>query len=700
MPTNFPEAREVNVEEILKEGVPEINTEQEFNNANPDAVISKLDGGDYVINGKEEEIARNSSGDILIDLFNSSEIENGDLVEIASGLRLSLSQDLHYSKDLMFFSRGEATIDLNSNDLLIQGSANGNTSDLSSDASRGDKTITVVDGSKFSAGEWIQILGSPDQDDNDVLMPQTELNKIKSISTDTLTLKYPLAHNYPTGFTTEPNVTVVDNLRENIVLRNLNIQDGYIRPRYIKNLQIENVNLNGARFLQGNDTSNFIAKVDNLNISDQSGSSLMLKLCGLRFSKIDVDIEGPNGGDAIRLRGCADSKIRSKKLQEIPVRALRMYQCDNVEADINQIQGTQTATGNIEVILFNYSDNCTVRLNEYEEKNKTGEANAVEFRGDSTNCNLDIEKMYIDTNSAIMVKADAYDSVIDINKVINRSGGGVVVLVGDDPDKADLTIEINKHEITKVTSSPILLRTSSTTEFVSDFGTIKVKNCVYERGEGNLVSLGGTNSGNVIQTLDISNVKTKNESVTEGSLITVNIPCDVINISNARMDSPGSRAILLPTNYNELYLDSIKTGRIFGLDFGTIKQMNGVELTYEESTFADIGSEGWFGTNFGNATGETCLSRYDGEFYKISGVAQKTDGTALAVGDTVLNFDPPFKGSTKQTQKWTVKAGTGLAVLKVPPGAPTTVVVDYVEDTSTTNPEINLDSPLLKSYHG
>ena len=445
----------------------------------------------------------------------------------------------------------------------IEGSLSGTTSDLTASASRGDKTVDVANGALFSEGDIVEIEASPDEANNDAADkgPQRELNEVVSISTNTLTLEYPLGHNYPTGYGTEPKVTVLTTFKQDIEWHGLDITDAGLTIGYVDNLSIENCEMNA---LQGLDTASLHLWVANVRITDAIGSGVnaLLHLHGVRFFNVSATTYG-GAKDGARFTGCADGQYRVKVL-ECPQRGIRLYKCQHVNTPDSQILGTQTQTTNMELLLFDHSYHCCF-TGTIEEINKTTLVNLFEFRGDSVGCKVINSSIHVHTTYPGWVKPTATGSQIVENAFYVYTSASLITLDYDTTPASNATLHIKNNKIYKQDGCTYiyLLRTAGNAELLAPYGVIELKGNYLERGEGGLVTLGGTGAGSALGILAVINNTTADGSGGSGSLIYLSgVPVTWLFAVGNCMETPGSRKIYTGDAASYIYLDGNRCGEI------------------------------------------------------------------------------------------------------------------------------------------
>lgn len=500
---------------------------------------------------------------------NAIKAANGGTGEVvAPGGEYNLDSDLTLLSNVRIRSLGGKIKFSGTGKVLVKGTAAGNTSDLSADADRGDKTVTVVDGTQFTAGDTVEILSSPNEADNSTKLQFAELNEIASISTNTLTLKYPLAHPYTTGHTTEPKVTVIDSLKENVEFENVEFSGGNFEHAYVKGLRLKGCKLSGGTAFGSGGTTWGCSRDVEIDLSTEddagaaTGTTSLVYLYNIADFTAKVRTYGGNQ-DGIRIWGCADGDLFPSVI-EAANRGIWAYECDNVVFHHPVIKGSQSSTANIEVLLLDYCRDCTIRDPFIDEPNKKGGSagpNMLEFRQVCQNCGVLGGTINVHGDLPVAVKSENINTRVEgVN--FNVYATGTVQLIDFQCTTApteSTSLLVHRNRVTNLSGGTLgvnLVRSSSGSSITGTFDLISVKHNIVDRGTASFVLINGDGTGDAISMIVVEGNEEINGSGTNGAMAQIlNIPVDKVYIANNRMETPGSRRIIV-SSATEVYLNN------------------------------------------------------------------------------------------------------------------------------------------------
>lgn len=349
--------------------------------------------------------------------------------------------------------------------LECSGTVSGTTSDLTADSAKGSVTVDVANGSLFSTGDWIEISASQDIyiEYAAKTLPR-ELNRVVSISTNTITVKYPVRrfYDYDAGQSDKPTVTLITTVKENVVVENINIE-GDIDFGYVNNLAIHGITVERLTFsevVRFFEITNIEAV---LPLAGDDNKSIFLE--GATEGVISVRTYG--GGNGILLFGCAD--IRGDiTVKQCHYRAVWIYGSEDIHLSPVNVTGTRTNAINFEILVFDFSGSCSIRNAFVKEINKTGESQIVEFRNNLGLCEFTDSEVFCYSTSVIVIKPESRYTVIDRNifHLVNGVTSVVDVKQGS-IDFADTFIGIRNNQIINNGDTGNLIRTSSNIEFTT-----------------------------------------------------------------------------------------------------------------------------------------------------------------------------------------------------------------------------------------
>ena len=319
-------------------------------------------------------------------------IATGEDVDL-NGLTYLISSDIPASNSGQRIFNG--TIKSTSSDEIQVLGTTGNSSDVYEDQTAGEETIKVATKAQFSADDWVVVKDNDDLLNNATKGTARELAQVVSVDAtpgdhDILTLDRALQHDYTvTGSSAVPTVTattIVEDWEFDASLTgsvSIDIQRA-------RRCRINIRSCDATPIVHGlTDT----CACDDLDIRIRaedpvgSGSNNWVRLIGLTNSLVDVNLRG-GAGDGLRLNGCANVRARAV-CNSIEERALHMYRCAFSEVHVSITSSPPTGSGNIEQVLIDYCNDCTVtpQILLWEA------GDAVEIRGTADqitilNCNI------------------------------------------------------------------------------------------------------------------------------------------------------------------------------------------------------------------------------------------------------------------------------------------------------------------------
>jgi hypothetical protein len=154
------------------------------------------------------------------DAINAAEAAGGGAVRFASGKTYKADSTLTInSSNVVLYGEPGHSIDMSAvtSGSLIEvtgaGRTGGNTSALTANAQAGEYTVSVADGTQFSAGDWVQLTAEDIYDYNGTAtVERAEIKQIQSISTNDITFRQPVYEEYTTANTaTLRQVSFIDD---------------------------------------------------------------------------------------------------------------------------------------------------------------------------------------------------------------------------------------------------------------------------------------------------------------------------------------------------------------------------------------------------------------------------------------------------------------------------------------------------------
>ena len=205
----------------------------------------------------------------------------GGRVVLSSGTFTLADNTLTYSGDnLTFEGQGDGTVidcsAITQYSFNILGEITSTNSTLTANAAVGQPVCNVTDGSKFAIGDWVRIR-SESKFDGDASLKIGEMQKIRSVAGNVLTMEEPLLDGYLVADTATVDLLTV---RENITIKNLKMVGiGSAKDQWgiyiynAHNVRVENVTLDKFydRSLRLHNTAQYIVTGCHIKNSNQAG---------------------------------------------------------------------------------------------------------------------------------------------------------------------------------------------------------------------------------------------------------------------------------------------------------------------------------------------------------------------------------------------------------------------------------------------
>jgi hypothetical protein len=494
--------------------------------------------------------------------------------------------------------------------LDVSGTALSTSSDLSADAAKGDSEVTVADGSKFTAGDVVEITASPNRHNNDTKLAPRELHVVEGISTNTLTLETALKRDFITGFTTEPNVTVISTVDDAGIDGPEIGTGGILQYGHNRNLTLK-CKLTDDKLVTT--TEGACQSVDlELNVNaPNSTANVLVQLYNVSDVNGSVVVRG-GGKDGVRIWGVVDATLHLTA-QNTPQRALWFYKTNDAVAQSPRIEGSQTKTVNVELLLLDYCKNLRVQNPYINEPNKTGSVNTIEYRGVSDTLTIVGGEIHGYSNLIVVIKNVVRNAVLRDCTIYAHPGAGQAAQLQFDGGRPDGSfLMAGCHIKDEGAGGVVALKTKSNASPSVQYQSLVVRDLTQERLGGTGPLLDGDGTGSAISRFTVDGYTSYNGYGADGSIVTTNgIPIEVTQIQNVRGHQ--ARDIRLVASGETAYIDNVEGPNIdvYGANVALI---NGVG---EESSNADTPQKDWpigstvkfTDTGDGSGTGTYILSQ-------------------------------------------------------------------------------------------
>ena len=412
---------------------------------------------------------------------------------------------------------------------------------LAQSANRSDMSILVNSDVPLSVGDAIVIEASSEEDNNSTKGSQRELNYVVSKSSNTVTLRYGLSHDYEYNgaFSAQPAIYLCTPSVGSSI-NGVSIVDCTLLIGEVENTSVD-ITLNNGVFSSLNKTvRSSLFQVRSVS-SIGAGDNAHVFLHGATDCSLKVVTHG-GSKDGIRLCGCCNTQVICN-INEAPERGVWLYKCNSVAVE-GSITGSQVLTTNIEGFLFDFSNDCSF-TGHIKEPGKTSSFNLVEFRRTSKDCVVYNSHLESYTLAPIIVKCATNgccvrNSKIDYNQ---ESTGWICDWQNDGGTPGDFRFCDNNIVSNQSTISLALFRSTSTTSITSNTATIRIEGNTYQRGASYIVLLDGDVGSQPLHRLIIdSNHSTSDTN--SGAHILVNLPVTQVMFTNNTISDGTNRSIL------------------------------------------------------------------------------------------------------------------------------------------------------------
>lgn len=383
-------------------------------------------------------------------------------------------------------------ISVNTNDVSVVGSNSNLTGDISTEnnistlsttstvnSPNNTNQIEVSDSTGFTVGDWIQLSDNLDYIENLAKEPPRELNIVKGVLGNVITLEKNTRNLYTAG-----SSVVQVNPVFNFSVTGLNF-----RSYNLWNI----VNLSFSKVVVTN--LSIVTFAENVNISTvinnplYTTSNIFLK----GVNEGTLNIEATNGKDSVKLFGCANlsASIHVKNAEN---RGIWLYGCNNINSSDWSIIGSRVhIDANFEILIFDYSKNCVFSKGTLNEENKYSSTSTgpqpIEFRMYSDTCKVVDSTIYnkgsgiIFTYKASAMNCGVENSTIHINPKATPNAIYICELVGDEAGKYPSVVQPRSSLIftgNKVyytgSSNIMIMRSASNATFSTPYPSIDISN--------------------------------------------------------------------------------------------------------------------------------------------------------------------------------------------------------------------------------
>jgi hypothetical protein len=458
----------------------------------------------------------------------------------------------------------------------IEGTRTSTTSDLTASVVRGVNTVTVADASGFTAGDKITIQAPTDEGENSDSgkVAPTELNEIASIATNTLTLKFPLSHDYniAADHTGSDSSTVrkISAIKENILIKDVEL-NVFVRFALVDGMEFRGCTMPRTLNFASSDAGSFADDPSrnitiDLDISAvRSPSTGPDENVGLyNITNLNANIRTYGGfKDGIRVHGCTDGIIKAN-ISECANRPIHMYKSQNIVLDAPIITGTIVDATEYELILFDACRYCLARDIYIDEVGKTG-SELGSFRGKCVGCSYDGGYASVHSDRAFEIKTNTYGcSIKNLTLELRGSRSGdtiqfVFISSGAiNEDKFNLKVTGNTvvNATTVNPSSFIGIRTTSTTNYTTNGPKyIEFSNNTLPLFDGSFVSIAGDSASEAIHQLKIfGNHATQVDSNCDPIAVT-GITTNDVYIANNYFEEVGSQIRYILSSATNIFIE-------------------------------------------------------------------------------------------------------------------------------------------------
>lgn len=388
--------------------------------------------------------------------------------------------------------------------LAIQGTISATVSNLTASNVRGDNQVAVVDGSLFSADDFIQIIASADEDNNNTKLPPAEMNEVLSVSVNTITTKYPLVHRYNIGGTPAANVTILSTVATGISIEDIDFTSTSPILEIADNIRYTNCTFSNGTGIAASDSvkRNITMDVSLFNDIGAGSGVFALYLYNIRSFTVRVLTHGSNK-DGVRLWGCADGVLEAD-IYDTVERGVWLYRAVNVRMPALTIKGSLPSSTNLEALLFDYSTNCIATDVTIDEPNKsTGVAppQQAEFRGDTQDCHIRGGEIAVYSNFVIVVKMESTNCSVSrvVFNIYTATAINLCDMNGENAPTHTTSFRFDDNRISNRAGSEgsvTLFRTATDSAIgTSTFDVISISRNIMDRGKGSLCNIGGDGTG-------------------------------------------------------------------------------------------------------------------------------------------------------------------------------------------------------------
>lgn len=503
----------------------------------PDVVKNQAD---YICDGTDDHVEIQAA---LDELANSP---SGGVLQLSKGT-FTLAADVNATTGVTIRGAGKnATTVSGAFSIDFTGTLGAATEDLAADAERGAFTVDVVDGTTFSANDVVEITGADDEASNSSIKKQRELNVVVSISVNTLTLKFPLSHDYSSGSTDEPAVTVVDTLLEGCGIGDIALSNTDLEFKYVMGFVARNLHLSSAAVLTSAESSSRDVSIEDIVIEDTGGSvsGALLNLHGLTDFRVERVRLLEGGEDGIRVYGCAGGRV-NVSCYDVPTRSMWLYKCEHVDAYDCVSVGSKSSTSNIEDTIVDTSRHSGFTRLHSDQPNKTAAASAGEVRGSAVDCYYRQCIIHCHSTTALVLKWSSIRVYIERNTFIVHTSGGTCIGAEDDATAGSAVfIRYNQVDSPDDVNTALFLDNSNVAH-TAVVEVLEIVGNVAERQAGSFMTYGGASTGSTTRLVRVEGNFTRDENGGSGAYVSVQRPCDTVVVRGNVMESPATRQVLV-----------------------------------------------------------------------------------------------------------------------------------------------------------